>query len=267
MSKKKKNEVDELVLEGNTKLNSQEVFSQLELEEKSVKNLRILAKKNGIILGTENRKKAQIIEKIVVHFKQLLLGEKIEILPNGFLIKLDEENRINVSIWFKNQSKKLTRCLESKTFNQLVSLTCMFTQKKREDLYIETEDGWFMHETLALHSATKLTTLLYYNILTYYLAKPKILQEQLDAANRIIFLQEKFNSRKPISWVNFNISYAYYWYIIDNTVKCGIVGRKPQIATHNLDKRLSIHRSSYYRFFLLGVIQFESNTEVLAFEG
>jgi hypothetical protein len=76
MSKKKKNEVDEsilknnkLVLKGNTKINSQQVYSQLDLEKKSSKNLRILARKNGIILDRKTRKKAQIIEKIVVHFK------------------------------------------------------------------------------------------------------------------------------------------------------------------------------------------------------
>jgi hypothetical protein len=77
MSKKKKNEVEESILKnnkfvflkGNTKINSQQVYSQLDLEKKSSKNLRILARKNGIILDRKTRKKAQIIEKIVVHFK------------------------------------------------------------------------------------------------------------------------------------------------------------------------------------------------------
>ena len=93
-----------------------------------------------------------------------------------------------------------------------------------------------------------------------YNSKVESLKQQLIVAE----LGLKFN--KVLLWDSFNASFAFYYFVIDNVVKCGAVGLKDQENSDNLDARLSSHRSTFARFKLINVIKFKDSTTVNLFE-
>jgi hypothetical protein len=65
---------------------------------------------------------------------------------------------------------------------------------------------------------------------------------------------------------NFEVPFAYYWFMIDNTLKCGAVGFEGDTNCDNLKTRLSKHRSTHVELVLLGVIRFKDSQTVTTFK-
>lgn len=59
---------------------------------------------------------------------------------------------------------------------------------------------------------------------------------------------------------------TFYYFVIDNVVKCGAVGLKDQENSDNLDSRLSSYRSTFARFKLINIIKFKDSNTVNLFE-
>jgi len=151
-------------------------------------------------------------------------------------------------------------------------LLCNIENKQKNDVMVEKNGNLFVSSILALHAASFLSVRLYYEILNFYLyakynkmeeiynSKIKSLEQQLIVAE----LGLKFN--KVLLWSNFNVSFAFYYFVINNVVKCGAVGLKDQENSDNLDSRLAAHRSTFARFKLINVIKFKDSTTVTLFE-
>ena len=160
-----------------------------------------------------------------------------------------------------------------KTLRALAKQRKINLQKKRKnDVMVEKNGDLFVNPILALHAASFLSVKLYYEILDFYLyakyskmeeiynSKIESLEQQLVVAE----LGLKFN--KVLLWSNFNASFAFYYFVIDNVVKCGAVGLKDQENSDNLDSRLASHRSTFARFKLINVIKFKDSNTVTLFE-
>ena len=132
-----------------------------------------------------------------------------------------------------------------------------------------------MPPVLAVFVSSYLSPQLHYEILEYYLygkvdqieavskAKISSLEQQLAIAN----LDIKLN--RGLSWVDFEASFAYYWFIIDKTVKGGAVGTNidsKNLNKENLNTRMASHRSTHAKLVLLGVIKFTDSETVTVFE-
>ena len=239
----------------------------------TVKKLRTLAKKRKINLK-KKRTKSEIINIMLSFFLQLKSSDiDIEILPMNFDIVTDSNHNINISVWFRGKGPLFSRCINSKRFNDLVALHCKIEKKQKNDVIVEKNGDTFVEPILALHAATFLSIKLYYEILDFYLytkySKLKeIYESRIKSLEQKLVLAEelgvKFN--KVLTWSNFNASFAFYYFVIDNVVKCGAVGLKDQENSGNLDSRLASHRSTFARFKLLNVIQFKDSNTVTLFE-
>jgi len=60
--------------------------------------------------------------------------------------------------------------------------------------------------------------------------------------------------------------FAYYWFIIDGTIKCGAVGTNNNSNKDNLNTRLASHRSTHAKLTLLGAIKFKDSATITSFE-
>lgn len=118
---------------------------------------------------------------------------------------------------------------------------------------VEKNGDLFVEPILALHAASFLSVKSYYEILEFYLY------------TKYNKMEEMYNS-KVLLWDSFNASFAFYYFVIDNVVKCGAVGLKDQENSENLDARLSSHRSTFARFKLINVIKFKDSTTVHLFD-
>ena len=70
-----------------------------------------------------------------------------------------------------------------------------------------------------------------------------------------------------LPWTNFNAPFAFYYFVIDNVVKCGAVGLKDQENPENLNSRLTSDRSTHAKLKLINVIKFGGSSTVTLFEG
>lgn len=71
------------------------------------------------------------------------------------------------------------------------------------------------------------------------------------------------------SWVSFEAPFAYYWFLIDKTVKAGAVGTNNNSKNSNkedLNMRLASHRSTHAKLVVSGVLIFRDSATVTAFE-
>jgi hypothetical protein len=248
------------------------IYERVELEKMSVKVLKALAKERKINLQ-KKRKKSEIINIMFAFFLQLKNSEMdIEILPMNFDIITDSNNNINISLWFKSKAQLFSRCINSKKFNDLLKLHCRIEKKQKNEVMVEKNGDLFVHPIIALHAASFLSLELYYEILDFYLhAKYNKMEEiynsKIEILKQKVIIAElgaKFN--KVSLWSNFNASFAFYYFVIDNVVKCGAVGLKDQENSDNLDSRLSSHRSTFARFKLINVIKFKDSNTVTLFE-
>ena len=150
---------------------------------------------------------------------------------------------------------------------------CKIEKKQKNDVIVEKNGDTFVEPILALHAATFLSIKLYYEILDFYLytkySKLKeIYESRIKSLEQKLVLAEelgvKFN--KVLTCSNFNASFAFYYFVIDNVVKCGAVGLKDQENSGNLDSRLASHRSTFARFKLINIVQFKDSNTVTLFE-
>ena len=248
------------------------IYERVELEKMTIPTLRALAKQRKINLQ-QKRKKSEIINIMFSFFLQLKNSDTdTKILPMNFNIITDSNNNINISLWFRGKGHLFSRCINSKRFNDLVTLHCTIKKKQKKDVIVEKNGDLFVDPILALHAASFLSVKLYYEILDFYLyakyskmeeiynSKIESLEQQLVVAE----LGLKFN--KVLLWSNFNASFAFYYFVIDNVVKCGAAGLKDQENSDNLDSRLASHRSTFARFKLINVIKFKDSNTVTLFE-
>lgn len=183
----------------------------------------------------------------------------------NFEIITDSNNNINISLWFRSKGHLFSRCIQSKRFNDLVTLHCGIEKKQKND-------DLFVNPIIALHAASFLSVKLYDDILDFYLytkhsQMEKIYNSKIESLEQQLVIAElgfKFN--KALLWSNFNASFAFYYFVIDNVVKCATVGLKNQKNSDNLDSRLASHRSTFARFKLINVIQFKDLNTVTLFE-
>ena len=71
---------------------------------------------------------------------------------------------------------------------------------------------------------------------------------------------------RGLFWVDFEAPFAYYWFIIDGTIKCGAVGTNNNFNKDILNTRLAFHRSTHAKLTLLGAIKFKDPTTITSFE-
>ena len=138
---------------------------------------------------------------------------------------------------------------------------------------IKKNGGLFVNPILALHAASFLSIKLYYEILEFYLkTKYSKMEEIYDAKietleQQLVVAELGLKSNKAVLWDNFDASFAFYYFVIDNVVKCGAVGLKDQKNPENLNLRFASHRATFARFKLIGVIKFKDANKVYIFEG
>jgi len=249
-------------------------YSLEELRAKTVKNLRQLAKDNKIGLSGA-KKKDDIVDIIFDYYSQIKSSESAITLPETFDIVTDVNDNINVSIWFQGNTKALDRCMNLKRFQSLLDQHAEINQKQPHEIltYRYKNNQLFLPPVLAIFVASYLSPHLQYQILEHffygksdeavYKSKISSLEQQLAIAN----LGTKLN--RGLSWVDFEASFAYYWFIIDKTVKCGAVGVNTDPKNENrenLNRRLASHRSTHAKLTLLGVIKFKDSASVISFE-
>ena len=113
------------------------IYERVELEKMTVKTLRTLAKQCKINLQNK-RKKSEIINIMFSFFLQLK-GSDIDtkILPMNFDIITDSNNNINISLWFRGKGHLFPRCVNSKRFNDLVTLHCKIEKKQKNDVMVK----------------------------------------------------------------------------------------------------------------------------------
>ena len=245
-------------------------YSKEILEAKTIREMKILAKRSKINLKG-GRKKNEIVNIILAHFLQIKTSKTpFEVLDKSFDIVTNDLGYINVSIWFKGKPKSLKRCMKTKRFQELVA-----QHIKKEPNSILTQQGddnaVFLPHVLSIFVASYLSQELHYEILDYYLSGRVSQIEAVYEARIKSLEQDKINlelgiKSNRISWVNFEAPFAYYWFIIDNTLKCGAVGIKGDANRDNLKVRLSKHRSTHAKLVLLGAIKFKDSQTVTTFE-
>jgi hypothetical protein len=221
-------------------------YSKETLEKKTVAEMRTLAKHRQINLKG-SRKKDQIIKTLLAYFSQIKTKTPLEVIDNSFDIVSNDLGYINVSVWFKGKGKKLDRCLKSKRFQKLLAEYSKKESNTIIPIQPDEDNAIFLPPVLSVYVASHLSHELHYEILEYYLFSSK---------SRII----------RIPWVKFEATYAYYWFKIGNTLKCGAVGIRDSSNRDNLKTRLSKHRSTYAKFVLLGAIKFKDSQTVTMFE-
>ena len=258
----------------NNNINNENIPERIELQAMTIKVLRELSKENQVNLKGA-RSKSKIIHLLFSFFLRLKLSKQIQeinILPGDLRIIVDDNGKYNVSQWFVGKGHLFKRCIKSKKFNQLLQLFCQ--QQEKEEIYFieEKTDGYYMSPVLAVHAASFLSIDLYKEILEFYVnhrynqmsdsydTQIEILSEELLISKEGIIISNK------LKWTTFKISFAYYWFVIDDIVKCGVVGRD-RLNDDNLDKRFTTHRNTYNNFRLINIIKFNDSATVLAFEG
>lgn len=251
-------------------------YTREELNSQTVKNLRQLAKNDQIKLSGAKRKN-EIVYVILAYYLQVKSSESEITLPETFDILTDDNNNINVSVWFQGNSRALERCLISKRFQKLLDQYCEKNQKQSHEILIRQgkNNHLYLPPVLAVFVASYLSPQLHYEILEYYLyckldeiesaykAKISSLEQQL----AITELGIKLN--RGLSWVSFEAPFAYYWFLIDKTVKAGSVGTNNNSKNsnkENLNMRLASHRSTHAKLVLLGVLKFRDSVTVTTFE-
>lgn len=251
-------------------------YTREELNSQTVKNLRQLAKNDQIKLSGAKRKN-EIVNVILAYYLQVKSSESEITLPETFDILTDDNNNINVSVWFQGNSRALERCLISKRFQKLLDQYCEKNQKQSHEILIRQgkNNHLYLPPVLAVFVASYLSPQLHYEILEYYLyckldeiesaykAKISSLEQQL----AITELGIKLN--RGLSWVSFEAPFAYYWFLIDKTVKAGSMGTNNNSKNsnkENLNMRLASHRSTHAKLVLLGVLKFRDSATVTTFE-
>lgn len=145
------------------------IYERVELEKMTIKTLKALAKQRKINLK-KKRKKSEIINIMFSFFLQLKNSDTdTKILPMNFDIIMDSNNNINISLWFRGKGNLLSRCINSKRFNNIVTLHCTIEKKQKNDVMVEKNGDLFVNPVLALHAASFLSIELYYGILEFYL--------------------------------------------------------------------------------------------------
>lgn len=252
-------------------------YTQEELNSQTVKNLRQLAKDDQIQLSGVKRKD-EIVNVMLAYYLQVKSSEsEITSLPETFDILTDDNNNINVSVWFQGNSRVLERCISSTRLKKLLDQYCKRNLKQPHEISISQDKNnhLYLPPVLAVFIASYLSSRLHYEILEYYLygkvdeiesaykAKISSLEQHLAIAE----LGIKLN--RGLSWVSFEAPFAYYWFLIDKTVKAGAVGTNNNYNDsnkENLNTRLASHRSTHARLVLLGVIKFRDSATVSTFD-
>ena len=245
-------------------------YSKEILETKTIAEMRTLAKHRQINLKG-SRKKDQIINIILAHFLQIKTQTPLEVIDNSFHIVSNDLGHINVSVWFKGKSKKLDRCIKSKRFQKLLAEYSKKESNTIIPIQPDEDNAIFLPPVLSVYVASHLSHELHYEILEYYLFSKVSQIEAVYEAKIKSLEQEKINLElgiklNRIPWVKFEATYAYYWFKIGNTLKCGAVGIKDSRNRDNLKTRLSKHRSTYAKLVLLGAIKFKDSQTVTMFE-
>jgi hypothetical protein len=236
-------------------------YSKEILKTKTIVEMRALAKRSQINLKGA-KKKDKIINIILAHFLYMKTSEiTFEVIDKSFKIVTNDLGYINVSIWFKGKPKSLKRCMETKRFQKLLA---EYIKKEPNNVSIQQGDdnAIFLPPVLSVFIASYLSYELDYEILEYYLSSRASHIEAV-YGTKIKLDINKINRR---SWVNFEAPFAYYWFIIGNTLKCGAVGIKGCANRDNLKARLSKHRSTHAKLVLLGAIKFKDSQTVTLFE-
>lgn len=251
-------------------------YTRKELKSQTVKNLRQLAKNDQIQLMGAKRKD-EIVNVMLAYYLEVKSSESEITLPKTFDVLTDDNNNINVGVWFQGNSRALERCISSTRFLKLLDQYCKKNQKQPHEILIRQDKNnhLYLPPVLAVFVASYLSPRLHYEILEYYLygkvdemesvykAKISSLEQQLVIAE----LGVKLN--RGLSWVSFEAPFAYYWFLIDETVKGGAVGTNNNFNDsnkENLNMRLASHRSTHAKLVLLGVIKFRDSATVTTFE-
>ena len=126
----------------------------------------------------------------------------------------------------------------------------------------------FLDLTLALRVMSQLDL-----VLSYHIFELSAQQLRLNSSNvraKLEPLKQKLATpeydRIFDNWANLNAPFAFYYFVIDNVVKCGAVGLKDQKNPENLNARLASHQSIHARLTLINVIKFKDSKTVSHFE-
>ena len=216
------------------------IYNKGDLQAMTRTTLQAMAKERKINLKGKRRKHeiVNIMSSYFLKLKSSILDT--EILPTNFDIATDPNGNINISLWFKGTGNKFSRCINSKKFKDLVTFHCEIEKKQKNDVMVEIDGELYVHPVIALYAASFLSTRVRHDILDFYVNK--------------------------FRWNNFDASYAFYYFVIDNVVKCGAVGLKDQKNPENLNARLASHQSIHAGLILINVIKFKDSKTVSHFE-
>jgi len=241
------------------------------LEKLTIKQLRGMAKKHNINLKSQ-RKKNDIINRIGLYFLSKSKSSDLKIVSTNLELRTDEKDRVDISPWFRDAKKKqgfnpLKRFLTNDRTRRLAKIICVMDKSEPNEVIHETEKGTFVSPEIAVEAASYLDDYILIDILRFYLvARPAEIEKQIQERTNLQLKELGIKFNKHIGWDKFNFPFAYYLIKIDNAVKAGIVGEKEKPRTESLDSRLSVHRSTYARFELINVFEFQNSDTVKLFE-
>ena len=136
--------------------------------------------------------------------------------------------------------------------------------RKTDHGFIQT----FLDLTLALRVISRWDL-----VLSYHIFELSAQQLRLNSSNvraKLEPLKQKLATpeydRIFDNWANLNAPFAFYYFVIDNVVKCGAVGLKDQKNPENLNARLASHQSIHAGLILINVIKFKDSKTVSHFE-
>jgi len=244
------------------------------LKKMTVKQLKELCKKNNLFKYSKLNKE-NLISLLTTHFltvrASLLEEDSKKIVSSNVPMVLNEKEHINVSIWFRIADIRLSRWLESKAFNEILNEHCESEKVTKDDVITKDKSGdTYLDLLLALATAAQFNSKLRYDILKFYKSKLDELKKK-DASiaalrHQLQLVEQGISAEVTQRWETFNFPFAYYIILIDNIVKCGVVGLNNSENLTSLDARFSSHRNTHVRFLLINVFQFQDSKSVTRFE-
>ena len=151
-------------------------------------------------------------------YLQVKSSESKPILPGTFDILTNDNNNINVIIWFQGKGWSLEKCIGTARFKNLLDEFCENNQKQPHEILTHQgkNNHLFLPPILAIFVASYLSPKLHYNILKYYLHSR---MDQIESVYKttIDFLEQKLliselglKLNRGLFWVDFEAPFAYY---------------------------------------------------------
>jgi len=195
---------------------------------------------------------------------------EVRTVPNGRVLRIERTENWEVNI--TKTSKSFGRKWKNQWLQHHQKTVEVYEILEGRKLVRRTNDDGghpqtFLNLVFALRVISK-----YNSTVSYHIFKLAAQELRLNSSNvraKLESLKQKLELDRVVDklpWTNFNAPFAFYYFVIDNVVKCGAVGLKGQKNSEYLNSRLAGHRSTHARFKLINIIYFKDSKTITVFE-